>query len=397
MKICLIIDDYLPESIKIGAKMMHELACEFVRNGHGVTVVTPSPLLKEKFTIETFDGVTVYRFKSGKIKNTGKVQRAINETLLSYRAWNAFKEHFAKERHDIVVYYSPTIFWGDLVAKLKRLWSAPSYLILRDIFPQWAIDQGLIRQGSIIEKYFRHFERKSYEAADFIGVMSRNNLEWFKKNIQTEADVEILYNWAANTPAQSDGSYRRKLGLEGKVVFFYGGNIGHAQDMMNIVRLAKGMQNHPEAYFLLVGAGDEVDLVQRAIERERLENIALLPPVSQDEFKRMLAEFDVGLFTLHKDHTTHNFPGKLLGYMVQSMPILGSINAGNDLKEIVEDAGAGFVTLNGEDEPLLENAIRLLDRKRREIMGRNASNLLRKTFSVESAARKITEKTGPKS
>ncbi|WP_457599618.1 glycosyltransferase family 4 protein [Hydrogenimonas sp.] len=397
MKICLIIDDYLPESIKIGAKMMHELACEFVKNGHGVTVVTPSSSLEKRFTIETLDGVTIYRFKSGQIKNTGKVRRAINETLLSYRAWHAFKEHFTKERHDIVVYYSPTIFWGDLAAKLKRVWGAPSYLILRDIFPQWAIDQGLIRQGSMIEKYFRHFERKNYDAADSIGVMSRNNLEWFREHVDTRADVEILYNWAANTPATSDGSYRRRLGLEEKVVYFYGGNIGHAQDMMNIVRLARRMRNYPEAHFLLVGAGDEVDLVQRAIEREKLENMTLLPPVSQDEFKRMLAEFDIGLFTLHKNHTTHNFPGKLLGYMVQSMPILGSINAGNDLKDIVEDAGAGFVTINGEDELLLDNALKLLDSERRAAMGRNALNLLQKTFSVESAARKILEKAAQKS
>ncbi len=99
------------------------------------------------------------------------------------------------------------------------------------------------------------------------------------------------------------------------------------------------------------------------MEQEALKNMTLLPSVSQDEFKQMLAEFDVGLFTLDKDHITHNFPGKLLGYMVQELPILGSINAGNDLKEIVEEAGAGLVTVNGEDEILYENALKLLNDK----------------------------------
>ena len=392
MKICIVIDDYLPHSIKVGAKMVHELACELVRRGHFVSVITPSPNLKTDYRVEKLDGVNVYRFKSGKIKNIGRVRRAVNETLLPYLAWKSLKDDIAKERHDIVVYYSPTIFWGSLVTKLKKLWDAPSYLVLRDIFPQWAVDRGLIKKDSLIEKYFRYFEVKNYEAADTIGLMSQKNLEWFKENVQTDASLEVLPNWAAVTPVSSDGTYRKKLGLENRVVFFYGGNIGQAQDMMNIVRLAKRMQKYPEAYFLLVGAGDEVELVKRAVTEEKIENLTLLPPVSQDEFKKMLSEFDIGLFTLHKDHSTHNFPGKLLGYMVQSMPILGSINIGNDLKETVEGAGAGFVTVNGEDDLFFDNARKLLDREKREEMGKKAFALLEKNFSVEAAANKILEK-----
>ncbi len=392
MKICIVIDDYLPHSIKVGAKMVHELACELVKRGHHVSVITPSPNLNTSYQVEKLDGVNVHRFKSGKIKNISKVRRAVNETLLSYLAWIALKEEVSKEQHDIVVYYSPTIFWGHLVTKLKKLWGAPSYLVLRDIFPQWAVDRGLIKKGSLIEKYFRYFERKNYEAADTIGLMSQKNLEWFKENVRTDAKLEVLPNWAALTPVSSDGAYRKKLGLENRVVYFYGGNIGQAQDMMNIVRLAKRMQKYPEAYFLLVGAGDEVDLVKRAIAEEKIKNLTLLPPVSQDVFKKMLSEFDIGLFTLHKDHTTHNFPGKLLGYMVQSMPILGSINSGNDLKDTVEGAGAGFVTVNGEDDLFFDNARKLLDREKREDMGKKAFDLLKNSFSVESAANKILGK-----
>jgi len=391
MKICLIIDDYLPESIKIGAKMMHELACEFTKEGHSVTVVTPAPKASHKRQIDTLDGVTVCRFKSGKIKNINKIQRAVNETLLSFYAWDAFKDFFEKNHHDIVVYYSPTIFWGGLVQRLKKLWNVPAYLILRDIFPQWAVDQNLIRKGSIIEKYFLFFENKCYRMADTIGLMSKNNLDWFRKHKSVPAQLEILPNWASNTPVETKGYYREKLGLKDKVIFFYGGNIGHAQDMMNIVKIAKKMRKYQEAHFLLVGAGDEFELVKHAIESEKIENMTLLPPVSQEEFKEMLADCDVGLFTLHKNHTTHNFPGKLLGYMVQSMPILGSINPDNDLKNIVEEAGAGLVSINGEDDILFQHASRLLDGKVRKYMGTNAKKLLHDVFSVEAASKKILE------
>ena len=392
MRICLIIDDYMPESIKVGAKMMHELACEFTAQGHQVTVVTPSPKLEIKTRIDTLDGVTVCRFRSGEIKNVGKIKRAINETLLSYHAWKSFKSYFEEHPHDLIVYYSPTIFWGKLTEKLKKLWNAQSYLILRDLFPQWAIDQGLIREDSKIEKYFRYFEKRNYAAADTIGLMSQKNLEWFERTSHTDKRLEVLHNWAANEPVDVVSDHKKKLGLEEKVVYFYGGNIGHAQDMMNIVRLAKAMRNEEEAHFVLVGAGDEVELVRNSIRNEKLDNMTLLPAVSQEEFKQMLASFDVGLFTLHKEHSTHNFPGKLLGYMVQELPILGSVNAGNDLKEIVEDAKAGLVTVNGEDERLLENAIKLLDADYRNEIGRNARKLLESTFSVEAAAKQILER-----
>ncbi|WP_020159418.1 glycosyltransferase family 4 protein [Methylobacter marinus] len=392
MKVLLIIDDYLPDSIKVGAKMMHELAVEFVARGNQVTVITPDHRIGKRAETTVLDGVTVCRFRSGEIKNVAKVKRAVNETLLSYNAWRAYKNHFNNNRHDLIVYYSPTIFWGSLVRKLKKNWGAPSYLILRDFFPQWVIDNGILSARSPITKYFRFFEWLNYQAADTIAIQSPGNKTWFARTTQTGKPLEVLYNWAANEPVPSRGGhYREALGLKDKVVYFYGGNIGHAQDMMNIVRLAKNMRTETRAHFVLVGDGDEVGLVRSAMAREGLNNISLLPAVSQDEFKQMLAEFDVGLFTLHPGHSTHNFPGKLLGYMVQHMPILGSINPNNDLKPAIEEAGAGLITVNGDDEGLLNNALTLLhDETLRIQMGKNANRLLNEQFSVASAVDRIT-------
>jgi glycosyltransferase involved in cell wall biosynthesis len=392
MKICLIVDDYMPHSIKVAAKMMHELACEFVAQGHEVSVITPSAQLEEACELFMLDGVNVWRFKSGEIKNVGKIKRAVNETLLPYRAWRALPPHFKHNRHDLIVYYSPTIFWGSLVERLKKLWGARSYLVLRDFFPQWAIDQGLIRKGSAIERYFRWFEAQNYSAADMIGLMSPKNLEWFQDSVRTDKPTEVLYNWASSETAADTGDvYRKELGLENKTVFFYGGNIGHAQDMMNIVRLAKNIRNEHNAHFVLVGAGDEVELVRSAIENDGVDNnMTLLPSVSQEVYQEMLAEFDVGLFSLHRDHTTHNFPGKLLGYMAYKKPILGSVNPGNDVQQVIEDAEAGFITINGDDKAFAHNALVLLrDHERRMTMGKNARQLLSDTFSVEAACWQI--------
>ena len=395
MKILLLVDDYLPASIKVAAIMMHHLAKELQSQGHEVTVCTPDETLVDKYFVEEYEGVRVLRFKAGAIKNVSKIRRAINETLLSFLAWRSLKEHFVADQFDLIVFYSPTIFFGHLVKRLKKLWSCASYLILRDIFPQWAVDNGLIKDGSLVHRYFKYFESVNYAAADVIAVQSPSNEQYFKNNKQYVRHInklDVLYNWSdLASHVKSSGLYRKKLGLVDKVVFFYGGNIGHAQDMMNIVRLAQSLIDYPVAHFLLVGKGDEVELILKAINDYKIKNITYLNSISQHEYQKMLAEFDVGLFSLHRCHKTHNFPGKLLGYMKYSMPILGSVNRGNDLEIILADAEAGFVTINGDDRVFTENAIKLIESAalRRKI-GENAYKLLNDNFSVKIAASKVT-------
>ncbi|UOG29227.1 glycosyltransferase family 4 protein [Leptospira noguchii] len=390
MKICIIVDDYLPKSTKVAAKMMHELAVKLKEKGNEITVITPGTDLKQNYKKDILDGVSILQFSSGRIKNVSKLKRLINEFILSRRAWKYLKKYFIQNHHDLIIYYSPSIFWGNLVFRLKNLWKVPSYLILRDFFPQWIIDNGMIREKSLIAYFFKYYEKLNYKAADQIGIQSPANIEWFSNKFPEFKNIELLYNWATDSPVLNKNHfYRKKLNLEGKIVFFYGGNIGKAQDMMNIVRLAEKMKTHTDVVFLLVGAGDEVELVKTSIQDLQLNNMILLDPVSQKEFKLMLAEFDIGLFTLHFGHKTHNFPGKILGYMVQEKPILGVVNPGNDLKNILEDSKSGLVTIAGDIEKLYKNALVLLDDKTRKQMGRNANLLLKSKFSVDNAVETV--------
>lgn len=369
---------------------MYELAIELKADGHVVTVITPLAEIKELYELLYLDEIRILRFKSGSIKNTGKIKRAINESLLSLKAWWYLKKFFLNEKQDLIIYYSPSIFWGLLVRKLKKLWKARSFLILRDFFPQWVVDNGMLKEKSIITKYFRIFEKINYNSADRIGLQSPANILQFQKSHGSNYKIELLYNWASDLPAiTANYPYRKKMNIENKIVFFYGGNIGHAQDMENILKLAKSLLNFPDAHFVLVGVGDEVELVKQRIKDYSLKNMDLLEPVGQEEFKKLLSEFDIGLFSLHKNHTTHNFPGKVLGYMVQGMPILGCVNPGNDLKSVIEEANAGFVSISGDEDSFLKNAISLLDSEVRKEKGINSKKLLREKFSVSAACKTI--------
>jgi len=146
----------------------------------------------------------------------------------------------------------------------------------------------------------------------------------------------------------------------------------------------------PDAYFLLVGDGTEAARLKKAISDKKLTNIAVHDAVDQRQYLAMVSEFDVGLISLDKKFRTQNFPGKMLGYMAYSMPILASINPGNDLKGLIEDKLAGLVSVNGDDARFRENALRLIkDAELRRRMGANARSLLEGTFNVAKAAEQI--------
>jgi glycosyltransferase involved in cell wall biosynthesis len=376
--------------------MFHELALELKRLGHEPVIITPSHgKQKQRLAIEQLDGVEVWRFRSPQMRGKGKLHRVITESLLSLNAYLALRAADNVKSFDACVNYSPTIFFGPLMHWFKRRCGTYNYLVLRDMFPQWVIDEGLISAKSPIASYFRFFEKLNYNASDAIGLMSPANVSYFSKLHPNYQNLQVLRNWADVSPKSFNTSLidiRKQYQLDDKVIYFYGGNIGHAQDMGNLLRLVETMQSHTEAHFLFVGQGDEFELVEKTKAKKGLDNLTLLPSISQDAYKEVLTQVDVGLFSLAKTHKAHNFPGKLLGYMVQSLPILGSVNRGNDVIEFINGEGAGKAYTNGEDRSLHEAALMLLqDAGLRKAMGDKAHEVLKGSFSVEAAASQIID------
>jgi len=390
MRILLLVVYYVPSTMS-SAQLIHDLAAEFRRLGHEPIVVAPDENAVQDHQITIENGIKVLRVKSGKIKSANKFVRAINEIRLSKIIWKSGKQFFKENPCDLILYYSPSIFFSSLVKRLKKLFSCSSYLILGDIFPQWAVETGILRRG-LIYSYFKYKERKNYDAANIIRVQSPANLLYFQeRGLDKKYHLEVLYNWISLTehPAQHT-TYRTRLGLQNKVVFFYGGNIGIAQDVDNILRLAENLRNEPAAYFLLVGGGSEVCRAKAIIETKKLTNITIHDPVDHQEYQSMLSEFDVGLISLDHRLKSHNFPGKMMSYMYHAKPILASINFGNDLQEMLEDNKAGLVCINGQDEIFASYAWQLLtDENLRRQLGLNARALLEKKFSVSKAAIQI--------
>lgn len=390
MRLLLLVDCYLPTT-KSSAKLMHDLAIEFVRRGLEVVMVAPDPDASEPCVVTEEQRVTVMRVRTGRMKGASWLRRGLREVRLSSTIWRRARHFFRARRCDAIIFYSPSIFFGNLVRRLKRLWSCPVYMVLRDIFPQWALEVGTLRDG-LVFRYLRFRELQQYRAADVIGVESPASRQYFQRTgFHFGRPVEVLYNWACLREADLPKThYREELRLEGKVVFFYGGTLGPHQDALCLSRLARILRERPDAHVVVVAEGNELNVLVDDIRRDDPGNITLLPHVPQERFPGMVSEFDVGLITLHPSLRTHNFPGKMLAYMGASIPILASINPGNDLRDILEAHDAGRVCLNGEDERLRSYALELAaDADLRSRLGRNGRRLLESTFSVSRAAEQI--------
>ena len=136
---------------------------ELASRGHQPVVLTPSESVRERIEISQEDGVAVARVRTGRIEGARKLQRAIREARLSTSIWNTARQFLSAHPCDVILFYSPTIFFGTLVERLKRMWHSPSYMILRDIFPEWAADAGVLRRG-VIYRYFKSVARRQYHA-----------------------------------------------------------------------------------------------------------------------------------------------------------------------------------------------------------------------------------------
>ena len=148
MRLALLTDESLPKGTRAHAQMIHQLAAEFEKNGHKSVVITPgNPHQASALIIDFVGGIEYWRFKSGYTREVGNIRRLINEWLFSYRAWSAIADKVVNCRFDLCINYSPTIFFGPLTRTLKGK-GAYIYQILRDDFPQWLIDQGIIAKWS---------------------------------------------------------------------------------------------------------------------------------------------------------------------------------------------------------------------------------------------------------
>ncbi|MCG2745786.1 MAG: glycosyltransferase family 4 protein [Desulfobacteraceae bacterium] len=390
MRIALIADAF-PPMRSSGAVQLRDLSLEFVKQGHQPTVMIPDSDIDHPWLLEDMKGAQVLRLKAPRTKDIGYVSRTINEFLMPFAILrNLRKSPFADVRWHGVVWYSPTIFLGPIANALKKASTCRSYLIIRDIFPEWAVDMGLLSRG-LPYCFFKLIERYQYSVADIIGVQTPANLAYFDDWAkQPRRRVEVLQNWLADAPDVGSSISVADGPLSGRTIFVYAGNMGVAQGVDVLIDLAERLRNRRDLGFLFVGRGSDVQRLRGDVKARGLDNVAFHDEIDPSEIPGLYAQCHVGMVALDPRHKTHNIPGKFLSYMQAGLPVLASINPGNDLAEIIEREGVGRVCTDHSVDTLQRLAEELVDEIiPRKSVAAHCCALSAKLFSPEVAVKQI--------
>lgn len=362
MRIALIADTFPPLRTS-GAVQLRDLSRELVRQGHVPTVMLPSAELRAPWALEDMEGVQVLRLRAPRTKDIGYVRRTVAEFAMPFAMLRSLrKSPLANERWDGVAWYAPTIFLGPMASALKRASGCKGYLIIRDIFPEWAADMGLMGRG-LPYRFFKAVARHQYSVADVIGVQTPGNAAYFKEWAQgTGRRLEVLQNWLADAPNTGCSISVADSPLQGRKVFVYAGNMGVAQGMGVLLDLAERLRARRDVGFLFVGRGSDARRLGADAQARGLDNVVFHDEIHPDEIPGLYAQCHAGLVALDPRHRTHNIPGKFLTYMQSGLPVLASINRGNDLAGMIEQEDVGRVSVDGTVDTLQRMAEELVDR-----------------------------------
>ncbi|MDR4484165.1 MAG: glycosyltransferase family 4 protein [Nitrospirales bacterium] len=352
MRVAIVGDAYVPLRTS-GAIQLRDLAIEFTKQGHEPAVLIPVPGLQSSWTLDHDAGVQILRVRSPRMKDVGYMRRTLAELYMPFAVLRGLHQSpLSRVKWDGVVWYSPSIFHGPLVRSLKLTSSCRSYLILRDIFPEWAVDMGIMGHG-LPYRFFKIIENYQYSVADVIGVQTPGNQAYFTAwAAQSHGRVEVLQNWLSAAPDTGCSISVRDTSLAGRKIFVYAGNMGVAQGMGVLLDLAESLGNRNDIGFLFVGRGRDCHRLRSDASARGLNNVLFFDEIDPKEISGLYAQCHIGLVSLDPRHRTHNIPGKFVSYMQCGLPVLASINPGNDLVTLIEQEKVGRVCIDTNVEAL---------------------------------------------
>lgn len=335
----------------------HTIYCDLLRyfRDAGHSVYTISPYEKRtglQTAYEEKNGIHMLHVRTGNVTGmVSLIEKGLAQLSIEPIFIKAIKKYYSNVKFDLVMYSTPPITFCNAIEYVKRRDNAKTYLLLKDIFPQNAVDIGMMSKSGIkghLYKFFRNKEKKLYGLSDYIGCMSPANVEYVKQN-NPEIDnyrVEVCPNCIEVVDKSINAEERRgirkkyDIPLE-KRVFVYGGNLGKPQGIDFLIECLHSQENSKDNYFLIVGDGTEYGKIEEFVKSSNQNNIRLMKRLPQEDYDTMVGACDVGMIFLDHRFTIPNFPSRVLSYMQAKIPVLACTDSNTDIGKIIEEAGFG--------------------------------------------------------
>ena len=269
---------------------------------------------------------------------------------------------FTRPRPDVVLAMSPPLPIGLAGLAVARLRRAPLVFNIQDIFPDVAVELGLLTNPTII-RAASYAERTTYAHSAAVTVLSDD----LKANVEAKVQraqagrrwlvrrrvgngggrpdppqVLVIPNFVDTErirPADRENSYRKEFGLSGKTVVMYAGNVGLSQSLELLVAAARALKQRDDVAFVVNGGGSALDALKESARG--LGNVVFAPYQPAERLSEVLAAADIHVVALKRGLAHASVPSKLYSILAAGRPIVASVDPGTEVVRIVEAAGAG--------------------------------------------------------
>lgn len=391
----LVVTDSYPPEVRSAAQLMKDMAEGLGENGYKVSVITSYPKYNlaggEEKTfpkVREENGVRVIRVKTLPHHKVNFIVRGLAQITMPFIFMYGLGKYI-QEPIDAVITHTPPLPLYKIGKKVKRAYGALNVLNVHDIFPQNAVDLGVMN-NKLLVKFFEKMEKKAYRSADVLVVPSLNHKEFLeeKRGISGER-IEVVEHWINMSEfkgRKSIGEYRKKYGLEDKIIFLFAGVLGPSQGLEMIVRAARELKGYEDIHFLFVGEGTAEDNLRSMVDEYSLDNVSFRPFVPSDKYPDLVKDCDVCILTLTSKNTTPAVPAKLMGYMASGMPVAAFVHKESYAHNIVHEAGCGVSAPSDNEEEIVRSLKYLYDNRGKwEVFGNNAREYTEKHFTKEKA------------
>ena len=380
-----------------------DLLRKFVEEGHKVYVVSPRERrLGIATEIVSQGDATLLGVKTLNIQKTNVIEKGIGTVSLEYQFKSAIKHYLGDVPFDLILFSTPPITFPKVIQYLKRKNpNAMTYLLLKDIFPQNAVDLGMmIKKGlkGILYRFFRNKEKNLYALSDYIGCMSPANVQYvLDHNPEVLAErVEVNPNsYQEQEPIiltiEQRNAIRSKYGLPiDRPVFIYGGNLGKPQGIPFLIKCLDANANREDCHFVVVGNGTEYPKLKDWFESGKKISVSVFEKLPKEDYDVLVRSCDVGMIFLDYRFTIPNYPSRLLPYLMERKPILAATDVSTDIGRIAEANGYGFWCPSNSVEAFTEVLNKLLSSDI-SAMGEAGYRFFQKNYTVNHTYRAIVK------
>ncbi len=376
-----------------------DLLREFAKHGVNLYIISPVERRKSQETkVLKTDKATILKLKIGNTQKTSIIEKGISTVRLESQFIDGIRKYFSNVKFDLVIYSTPPITFCNAIMYVKKRDGAKSYLMLKDIFPQNAVDLGFFKKNSIFYKYFRSKEKKLYEISDYIGCTSPENIRFIQHNNpdldleKLEICVNCMEPYGKIPKKETIYEIRSEYSLpHNKIVFLYGGNLGKPQGIDFLINCLESTVDINNAYFLIVGTGTERDKINDFIRTKKPENVRLMEFLPPNEFARLATACDVGMIFLNYRSTTPNTPSRLLAYTNAAIPVLAVTDPCTDVGKIIEEGKFGWHCLSNDVKSYRKLIEQILETNNWDELKTNSYKYLIDNYTPQFAYRSIAQ------